>query len=405
MNRKGKLLFSQQHGFLSRYLPFYVGVPVLILVALMLSFAVNAFSSRPDNNEPIQPIPADQLTTFNLGHGKTLADIIEYENQARLFFVGESHTRLDHHLVQLATLETLFQQNPNVVLGVEWFQQPFQSHLDDYINGNISEAQMLHLTEYYNRWRYDYRLYQPIMQFARKHKIPVIALNASAEVNRAVNEYELDELPENLKSQLPDSYDWSDKAYEQRLRDTFNLHPEFSGKFEDFYKGQLTWDESMAYRAASFLKDNPEHRMLVLAGSGHIEYGSGIPNRVKRHIDIPQVSILITDGRDKLDKEVADYLVISREKTVPANGLIGAFLETIDNRLTITDFSKNSAARDAGIPKDSIIVSVDDNPVNTFADFKIAVLNKKPGDQIKLGYLANPEKKSTLIKSASFDLR
>ena len=39
----------------------------------------------------------------------------------------------------------------------------------------------------------------------------------------------------------------------------------------------------MAESIDRFLKKNPDFRVLVLAGAGHLQYGSGIPKRVFRH--------------------------------------------------------------------------------------------------------------------------
>ena len=95
----------------------------------------------------------------------TLSEVLTQLDDARVILVGEKHTRYDHHLVQLEILKYLHQQNPDLVVGVEWFQQPFQQHLDDYIAGDISEREMLNLTEYFDRWSYNYRLYQPKLHY------------------------------------------------------------------------------------------------------------------------------------------------------------------------------------------------------------------------------------------------
>lgn len=377
----------------------------LLLVALMLSVAVYAFSINTDKNISAQSVSADQLVTFNLGQGKKLADILEHEKNARLFFVGESHTRYDHHLVQLAALKELFQQSPKLAIGAEWFQQPFQQHLDDYIAGRISEAQMLERTRYFERWRYDYRLYRPIMQFARDKNIPVIALNAEPEVSKALAKTTYAELPAHLKSQIPESFDWSDKDYENRLRTVFEMHTEYASKFEDFLRGQLTWDESMAYRTADFLTRNPDHRMIVFAGSGHIEFGSGIPNRVKRYLNTHQVSLLITDGRSEIDKDMADYLVLSKELLLNPAGLIGAFLETENQQLVIRGFSSNSVVQDAGVPQGAVIVSVDNTAVSSFTEFKLTMLDKEAGDTIQLSYVDNADQDYQQAKTVTLMLR
>ena len=60
---------------------------------------------------------------------------------------------------------------------MEMFQQPFQRYLDEYVAGSIDEQTMLRATEYYRRWRMDFRHYAPILRYAREHGLPVIALN------------------------------------------------------------------------------------------------------------------------------------------------------------------------------------------------------------------------------------
>lgn len=405
MTGKRKNFIIEQHILAPRQLAYYLGALIFLIVASMLSFAVNAFSSQPLPTEIPKPVTSSDLLVFKVGQGKSLSDFLEHEKQTRLFFMGENHRRYDHHLVQLAALKTLFQQSPDIALGVEWFQQPFQKYLDDYIAGKLSEPEMLDRTGYFDRWRYDYRLYRPIMQFARENNIPVIALNASAELSKAIRKKGLEELPENLKWQLPENMDWSDKAYQERLKAIFRMHPEYPGKLTDFIRGQLTWDESMAFRTATFLKDNPGKRLLVLAGNGHIEYGSGIPNRVERHIETSHTTLMITDGRGQIDKEMADYLIFSQEILLPPAGLIGAFLENRNKRLIIKDFSLNSAARDADIPKGAIILGVDERPVASFTEFKIALLDKLPGDSIKLSYIASEEQDINQAKTVSIKLR
>jgi uncharacterized iron-regulated protein len=349
------------------------------------------------------------LPVVKLQQTSPLTQIMQQLNAARVILVGETHTRLDHHQVQLEILKLLHQQSPTksprLAIGVEWFQRPYQKYLDAYIAGDISEREMLKLTAYYERWRYDYRLYRPILQYAREHNIPVIALNASRELSHALSESGFDGLSAELRTQLPDSYDWSDKAYEKRLRKVFDQHPEYAGKFEDFLRGQLTWDESMAERAAQYLDNNPESRLLIFAGNGHIAYGSGIPNRIKRRIDVKQSSILVSDDNLPASENIADFLVLSAARSLKPAGLIGAMLVTEGKLLVIKGFSDNSAAKDAGLDVGTVIVSVDDETVESYADFKMAVMGKNPGDSIELHYLENAAPGKQEIKSIKLELR
>lgn len=384
--------------------PLSIGNLLLFIVPALAISACTTLSAGSRMQHP-ESSSAIDLPVVKPNEALSLAQVIEQTHSARVVLVGETHTRYDHHLVQLEILKYLYQKSPDLALGVEWFQQPFQSHLDDYIAGKITEKEMLHLTEYFTRWKYDYRLYQPILQYARENKIPLIALNAPRELTRALAETEVDDLPPGLKAQLPESYDWSDKEYENRLRDIFELHPEYSGKFENFMRSQLTWDESMAERAAQYLQQNPDTRMLVFAGSGHIMFGSGIPNRIKRRIDADQFSILISEDSLPVSKDIADYLVLSVAQSLPPAGLIGAFLQTEGKLLKIEGFSNNSAVKDAGVKKGAVIIGVDEKQVENFSDFKFAIMSKKPGDTIDLHYLDNAEAGNKERKSVSIELR
>jgi uncharacterized iron-regulated protein len=393
-----------RHYLKPALLPVLNGSPLPALIAtaaivISTTSMAGSFSEKPADIYQTDP------PVVNLQQTTSLSQIVTQVANSRVVFVGETHTRYDHHLVQLEVLKHLYQKSPKLALGVEWFQQPFQQHLDDYIAGRISEKEMLHLTDYFNRWNYDYRLYQPIIQYARDNGIPVIALNASRELMSALSHSGFDNLPDDLKQQLPDDYDWSDKAYEQRLREIFELHPEYQGKFEDFLRGQLTWDESMAERAADYLRANPDHRMLILAGSGHISYGSGIPNRLQRRFNVEQSSILVSEDLLPASRDIADYLVLSTEQVLEPIGLIGAYLEAEGKLVVIKDFSHNSAVKDAGVKKGAVIIGVDGMPVENFADFKLSLLDRRAGDTIELQYLDNAEDGKKNIKSVDIELR
>ena len=382
---------------------------------LCISTAVSAFSSAAhvEQNDIMntgedmarQTEAVANLRVVKLEQTSTLTQTIQQIDAARVLLVGETHTRWDHHLVQLEILKLLYQKSPKLAIGVEWFQQPYQKHLDAYVAGELSEQEMLHLSGYFERWRYDYRLYRPIIQYAREYKIPIIALNASQELSHALSKSGFDDLTAELKDQLPESYDWSDKEYEKRLRSVFDEHPDYPGEFEDFLRGQLTWDESMAERAAQYLDKNPESRLLILAGSGHIMYGSGIPNRIKRRIDVEQVSILLSEDLLPVSENIADFLVLSEEQSLEPVGLIGALLETEGKLLVIKGFSDNSAAKDAGLVEGAVIIGVGNETVESFVDFKLVIMGKKPGDSVELHYLENAEGGSKDRKSVNLELR
>lgn len=350
-----------------------------------------------DNADSINPVVVklDKAQRLSVT-GDTLAT-------KRVVYVGETHNAYQDHLVQLDLLKQLHHTNPDLAIGAEWFQTPYQAYLDDYIAGRISEKEMLEQTEYFSRWRFDYRLYRPIMNYAREHTIPVIALNAPAELIKAVSSKGLDDLPENFKTQLPSSYDFSNKAYEEELQDVYKMHPESDRNFKWFYESQLTWDETMADSVADYLKANPQKRMIVFAGRGHISHGYGIPSRVSRRIQVEDATVLTHRG-EVFDLNVADFLVFAKEVRLLDQGKLGALIDADEEGVKIAGFTSNSAAQKAGLKKDDVITSVDGQLVTSYTDLKYSIMDKEVGDRVEVTYQRKPLFFKIREKTIAFDL-
>jgi uncharacterized iron-regulated protein len=382
------------------------GISVALLIShLIVPTALLAMPGMHGAKQLTEPFSMNDRAVIRPGQTQSLAAILKNEKDARVILVGEQHTRVDHHQIQLETMRYLHEHDIDIAVGVEWFQQPFQSHLDDFLAGSITEKQLLNRTEYFDRWAYDYRLYQPILLYAREHGIPLVALNAARELSKVVTKKRFEDLPEELKEQLPSSFDWSDKAYEKRLEAVFSMHPDFPGTFEGFLRGQLLWDETMAENASDYLQQHPQQRMLVFAGIGHIEFGSGIPNRIQRRIKEKVISILPAESPAGVKPAKADYLVFSKMELLPKVGLIGAFLETSNDAVQIKGMTKSGAISETDIKAGAIIVGINEVEVLTLADFKLEMMNRKPGDEVQLHYIDSAKQGRDNAKTVKIKLR
>lgn len=296
----------------------------------------------------------------------------------RVIFVGEEHDRYDHHLNQLEIIRRLHDSDPNLAIGVEYFQQPFQSHLDDYINGKISEQEFLRSTEYYSRWRFDYRLYAPIFRYAREHRIVVRALNVPDSLVSAVSKVGIAGLSEKDRAYLPHSIEPADGAYRARLMEAFRQHPGFSPDgFNRFVEAQVVWDEAMAECAATFLDQNPGRRMVILAGQGHIEFGSGIPQRLERRTHAGYVTVLSSAG--DYAAKMSDYLLLSNEQDLSPAGTLNVQVKTSNGECRITSVTPG-ASQAVGLKPGDVLISIEHQPIGSNADVKLALWDKKPGD-------------------------
>jgi uncharacterized iron-regulated protein len=301
----------------------------------------------------------------------------------RVVFVGETHDRYDHHLNQLEIIRRLHQLDPNLAIGVEYCQQPFQSQVDDYIAGRSTEKEFLRATEYYQGWGYDYRLYAPIFRFAREQRIPVRALNVPTALASAVGKLGMAGLSAQQRASLPKEIGPADEDYRSRLRQAFAAHgPAKPDAFDHFVEAQLAWDEGMAESAAAYLNANEGRRMVILAGSGHLAFGSGIPNRLERRTNATYAIVL--NSGDEVEPHMADYLLLSKKQELPAAGILGISLEEKEGEGRIRSLIPGGAAERAGLKKGDVLLEIDGATIKRIADLRLALWDKKPGDRVRV---------------------
>jgi uncharacterized iron-regulated protein len=233
--------------------------------------------------------PDAQAVTFE----QVVADLLE----ARVVYVGERHDEPADHALQHRIIEALHQRDPSLAVGMEMFQEPYQQVLDAWVAGHIDEAELLAGTEYRQRWGYDFGHYRPILEHARQHRVPLVALNAPAELTRAVARQGLAGLDEDARAVLPE-VDLDDAAHRALVMDALAAHADDMGEeaLERYYEAQVLWDETMAERVARTLAGpGAPHRMVVLAGSMHVRAGLGIPERAARRGAGPYRVVLVAD--------------------------------------------------------------------------------------------------------------
>ncbi len=250
----------------------------------------------------------------------TNQEILQQLLKARIVYLGETHDSIEDHQAQLAIIQKMQRQNPKIAIALEMFQRPFQSALDEYLAGKITEEQLIEQTEYNQRWRFPWEYYAPIMRFAKENKLRLLALNTPTEVTRKVATQGLESLTADEKIHIPPlSEIRTDNAeYRQILLEVYQQHQKAaqgnSTAFERFLQAQVLWDETMAEKIAQFVKANPDYQVVVLAGKGHIVYGYGIPSRVERRLGVGKVKMrsvlfnLPTDSPSSPEKPIADYV-------------------------------------------------------------------------------------------------
>lgn len=248
----------------------------------------------------------------------TFGELTDRLLEADLICVGETHDSDLCHRVQLRIIKAIFAGDERLGVGMEMFQRPYQDPLDRFLAGSLGEEEMLKATEYKTRWGFHWSLYQPIVDFCKRNKVPVAALNVPRELTGKISKGGFAKLSDDDKKALG-PVDFHVKAHRDHWYETLAKMHGNSKVSEDqkerSYQVMTCWDEYMAASAAAFQESRKLRRMIVLAGSGHIDRGFGIPQRAAQRTGGRAATVHIAPGGDA-DKlftaPPADFVIIVR---------------------------------------------------------------------------------------------
>ncbi len=248
------------------------------------------------------------------GRGPIAAEALyAYAARRRIVLLGESHDAAAHHRWQLETLTALHARRADMVLGFEMFPRRVQPVLDRWVAGELSEAAFLEQTDWARVWRFDAELYLPLFRFARDHGIPMRALNVEQSFIREVSAKGFDAVAltqrEGVSRPAPAS-----SRYVAHLRTIYDKHARggaSDGAFERFVGAQLLWDRAMAEGIAAALTAHPAALVIGILGSGHIEFGFGVPHQLDA-LGVRDVLTLLPENADaaceSLHADIADVV-------------------------------------------------------------------------------------------------
>lgn len=291
-----------------------VGLTLAVLpIACTNSPSIAALESDTEKNASsrFEQLPLAQNET---GVSAANADVLGAIASSQVVYLAETHDSVADHIAQLAIIKALDETN-ELAIGLEMFQRPFQSVIDSYLAGTITEAELVEQSEYETRWGFDWEFYAPIIRYAKDNQIPVIALNTPTEATRQVAREGLEGIDKDLLQYVPPiaEIDTTNEAYRTSVAQVFGAHGHGSRlSFDNFFAAQVLWDETMAESVVRQLDADPERQLVVLAGEGHIAFDYGIPSRVQRRLPgTQQVSVRLSPGDQPITPNFTDFVWIT----------------------------------------------------------------------------------------------
>jgi uncharacterized iron-regulated protein len=192
------------------------------------------------------------------------------------------------------------------------FERDVQDVLEAYLKGKITEKKFLKQARPWPNYPKDYR---PLIEFAKKKGMPVIAANIPRRAAAAVamaNKVSPDVMGEDRRY-LPKTLHLKSKEYYKRFASSMEEMPHFTPmkdmKVDGLYKAQVLKDAVMAASVEPFL----DRRTLFCCGHFHSDYHLGIPYQLqKNHPKLKIAVIAMASSVENLlmkdRSKVADFI-------------------------------------------------------------------------------------------------
>jgi uncharacterized iron-regulated protein len=338
------------------------------------------------------------------GSGKiSVTDVIGRAVRREVVLLGEAHDNPEQHRWQLQTLAALHAERPDMVIDFEMFPRRVQKALDQWVAGDLTEAQFLAASEWNTVWSTDAALYMPLFHFARMNRVPMVALNIDTRLRRSVATKGFAGVPENEREGVTAPAEPSN-AYLDYLLPIYGEHDRAGKKkagasagrddpdFRRFVEGQQLWDRAMAQGIHSAL-DRPQRPLVVgIMGSGHIKYGYGVPHQLK-HLGVAEVGMLLPwnsgTSCDLLTADIADAIfgtalppLAADER--PRQRLGIRFEMAQDGGARVLQVEKGSVAEKADIRESDLIIEAAGMPIKQLNDIVEIVKRQAPGTWLPL---------------------
>jgi uncharacterized iron-regulated protein len=199
-----------------------------------------------------------------------------------VIFIGEEHGSRISHDAELTILTGLAERDSRLMLALEMFERDVQEILDAYLIGTILEDKFLELARPWPNYLEDYR---PLVEFAKKKNIPVIAANIPRRAAAAVamaNKISPDVVGEDRRY-LPKTLYLKSKEYYKHFVSSVEEMPHSAPMkaidVDGLYKAQVLKDAVMAASIEPFLN----RRVLFCCGHFHSDYHLGIPYQLQKN--------------------------------------------------------------------------------------------------------------------------
>ena len=261
----------------------------LLCCIFVISLGSPGLAQDEGENETQESPP--RLEDCRSGEDVSVEQFVSDLARCDVVFLGEQHDNDSGHEFQLDVIQELVNQGRTVAISAEQFERDVQGAVDDYLSGRIDEDEFLKASRPWKNYEQHYR---PIIEFAKEHKIPVLAANIPRRIASDASSGK--EIAQSDAPFLPRKSTTPKNAYWQYFSATMKGHVGADGeeKLKLFYTSQCLKDDAMAETITDFHATNAHDNKIVvhLCGHFHSDYGLGTVSRVVQRN--PLLRIVVT---------------------------------------------------------------------------------------------------------------
>lgn len=353
-------------------------------------------------------LAVDQIHDTHKGVDVSPDEVAAALSDAAIVLVGESHTSSESHRVQAAVIAALQRAGRKVTLGLEMFPADAPTApFDRWLRGGLDEAALLRESGWYDYWGYPWGYYRDLFLLARQHRLPLRGVNAPRAVISLVGRRGLAGIGGMERGQLAPTIDTTNEEHKQLFvayvgggssapasstgsgagGHGSGMPPETLQRMID---AQCSWDATMAFHAATLLKENPDPKavVVVLVGSGHVAYNLGIARQAKAYTDRRVATVMpiaTSPGKpQEIRASVADIVWGVPTETYPLYPTFGvSFRSSGEQPTTVLMVSPGSTAEAMGLKAGDTIKTLDDQPIRNNVELRALLDRKQWGDALK----------------------
>lgn len=310
---------------------------MILLIALFLanSAAPVDFQGQPADTIVVT---SDHFRIYGRdGTPATFDDIRAAMMGVDVVFVGEHHDDPVSHFIERRVLEAWHDiYGSAAAVSFEMFARDVQYIVDEYLNDLITESHFQRSSNPWNNYETDYK---PLLEYAKEHRLDVIAANAPKRYSNRVTRlgrqslHDLSDRAQTFLAPLP--YAEASERYrsqfsevmtaaveamaaaskkptdeidrESQKADTSEAKPipgSSTHSAETMLDAQSLWDATMAWSIAEYLMRHPGSKVAHMVGGFHVASGTGIPEHLVQYR--PEVRMLIISMQGAEDVDIFD---------------------------------------------------------------------------------------------------